>query len=168
VHLNPAALFEAAPRGIDALPRAPDLMGQFLLGQCEPEDAVVASGLAEQDLGDAARHVQEDEVGGRFGATGEGRRQGISKGLRRGWHARAEVPDRFARDEEQAAFLKRLGVRGPPSATLSSPSVPPRPMIVRISSPLARARVWAVQRLYGRHRDVLVVYGKEKVYGSIP
>jgi hypothetical protein len=27
---------------------------------------------------------------------------------------------------------------------------------------------WPVQGLYGRYRDLLAVYGKEEVYGSIP
>jgi hypothetical protein len=35
-------------------------------------------------------------------------------------------------------------------------------------SPLAAASVTAAQGLYGRYEDVLVVHGKEKVYGSIP
>ena len=30
------------------------------------------------------------------------------------------------------------------------------------------ASVWPVQRLCVRYRDLLVVHGKEKVYGSIP
>ena len=34
--------------------------------------------------------------------------------------------------------------------------------------PLATASVGAGQGLYGRYRDLLVVHGKEKVYGSIP
>ena len=34
--------------------------------------------------------------------------------------------------------------------------------------PLAWASVRAAQSLYGRYRDLLVVHGKEKVYGSIP
>ena len=33
---------------------------------------------------------------------------------------------------------------------------------------LLTASVLAAQRLYGHLRDILVVYGKEKVYGSIP
>ncbi len=33
---------------------------------------------------------------------------------------------------------------------------------------LLRASVLAAQRLYGPLRDILLVYGKEKVYGSIP
>ncbi len=33
---------------------------------------------------------------------------------------------------------------------------------------LLTASVLAAQRLHGRLRDILVVYGKEKVYGSIP
>ena len=35
-------------------------------------------------------------------------------------------------------------------------------------SPLAAASVTAAQGLYGCYRDALVVYGKEKAYGSIP
>lgn len=39
----------------------------------------------------------------------------------------------------------------------------------RLGPPLLlRASVRAAQRLYGRLRDILLVYGKEKVYGSIP
>jgi hypothetical protein len=34
--------------------------------------------------------------------------------------------------------------------------------------PLLRASVLPAQRLYDRLRDILLVYGKEKVYGSIP
>ena len=33
---------------------------------------------------------------------------------------------------------------------------------------LLRASVLAAQRLHGQLRDILLVYGKEKVYGSIP
>ncbi len=33
---------------------------------------------------------------------------------------------------------------------------------------LLRASILAAQRLHGQLRDILLVYGKEKVYGSIP
>jgi hypothetical protein len=36
------------------------------------------------------------------------------------------------------------------------------------SSPLALASVLPVQSLYGAYSGLLVVHGKEKVYGSIP
>src|SRR6516225_7535224 len=51
-HLDPAAPFETAQRGVDALPAASGLTRELLLAHPGAEHAVVAPGLAEQHLRD--------------------------------------------------------------------------------------------------------------------
>src|SRR5262249_59196621 len=50
MHLDPAAPFEAAQRGVDALPAAPGLPRELLLAHPGPDDAVLAPRLVEQHL----------------------------------------------------------------------------------------------------------------------
>src|SRR5436190_24210174 len=113
MRLYPAPPFETTQRGVHALPSASDLMRDLLLAQAQLDGAVVTPGLAEQDLGNTAWQVQEDPVGRRLGEPPEAGRDLTHQCLRRGGHARADVVDRFARDEEELGCLQGLGVRGP-------------------------------------------------------
>ncbi len=112
VSLEPAAPMEAAHRGVDALPRGPDLMRKFLLAQLDPNDAVVIWCLAGQHLRDATRKIQEDQVRRGLGEPPEGGRDRIGHRLRGERHPRADFLDCFARDEQQLGFLKGFGIRG--------------------------------------------------------
>ena len=112
MHLDPTAPLETAQRRVNALPGTPGLMRQFLLTHPESDDAIVSCGLAEQDLSDPTRQVKEDQVGGGIGQAAEGGRNGVREGLGRRWHARADIPHRVARDQQQLAILQGLGVGG--------------------------------------------------------
>src|SRR2546430_2646283 len=113
MRLYPASSFETTQRGVHVLPAASDLMRELLLAQPQPDGAVVTPGLAEQDLRNSAWQVQEDQIGHRLGEPAEAGRDRAHQRLRRGRYARADVADRFARDEEQLGCLQGLGVRGP-------------------------------------------------------
>ena len=118
MRLYPASSFETTQRGVHALPGASDLMRELLLAQTQSDGALVIAGLAEQDLRNSAWQVQEDQVGRRLGEPPEAGRDRTHQRLRRGRYARADVVDRFARDEEQRAV--DMGVRAERIEALAS------------------------------------------------
>ena len=61
-HLNPAASFKPAQRGVDALPGTSNPVREFLLRHLVADNAVLVPRLAKQHLRDTARQVQEYQV----------------------------------------------------------------------------------------------------------